>query len=115
MSSTAPASDPGPLDLGHLARMSCGDEALEREVLELFLKQTGGIIAALADHPAEAASLAHTIKGSARSIGAFAVADSAAALEDAARRGGDATSPLAALREAVTAARGAIEARLGRP
>ena len=119
MSSTAFLSGRLPLDLGHLERMSCGDEALAREVLALFLKQTSRLIDALADRPAEVASLAHTLKGSARAIGAFGVADAAAALEDAARSGGDAerslARSLAELREAVTEARSAIETRLGRP
>ena len=60
---------------------------------------------------AETAPLAHTLKGSARGIGAFNVAECASALE-AAGQGGDAA--LAALRGAVAEVRSVIEARLGR-
>jgi HPt (histidine-containing phosphotransfer) domain-containing protein len=115
MSSTAPASDPVPLDFGHLERMTCGEKALEREVLEMFLRQTSRIIEALADQPAEAATLSHTLKGSARAIGAFGVAERAAVLEEAARNDGGAAGALAELRAAVAEARRAIEVRLGRP
>ena len=114
MPSTALAPDAAPLDLDHLARMTGGEKALEREVLALFLTQTSGLIDALADKSAEVAALSHTLKGSARAIGAFRVADLAAALEDVARRGSDPSRPLAALCAAVAEARGVIEARLGR-
>jgi HPt (histidine-containing phosphotransfer) domain-containing protein len=114
MPSTARASDIVPLDLDHLARMTGGEKALEREVLELFLTQTGRIMATLADDPARAATLSHTLKGSARAIGAFRVADNAAALETAAGAGGDTDQALADLKQAVTEARDVIAARLRR-
>jgi HPt (histidine-containing phosphotransfer) domain-containing protein len=115
MSLMAPASDPGPLDFGHLERMTCGEKALEREVLVMFLNQTGRIIDALAGRPAEAATLAHTLKGSARAIGAFHVAERAAVLEQAARNSDEPTDALAELCVAVAEARRAIEVRLGQP
>jgi HPt (histidine-containing phosphotransfer) domain-containing protein len=101
-----------PLDFDHLERMTLGEKALEREVLEMFLAQSCRLLDALAARPAETGALAHTLKGSARAIGAFNVADRAAALEAAGQDGDQAE--LAALREAVIEARSAIEARLGR-
>lgn len=107
-----PGSLPGPLDFDHLERMTLGEKALEREVLEMFVAQSARLLDALAARPAETPALAHTLKGSARAIGALKVAGCAATLETAGQ-GGDAA--LAALRDAVAEARTAIEARLGRP
>jgi HPt (histidine-containing phosphotransfer) domain-containing protein len=111
-----PAADPtahlGPLDFDHLERMTLGEKALEREVLEMFVAQSARLLDALATRPAETSTLAHTLKGSARAIGAFKVAGCAATLETAGQ-GDDAA--LAALRDAVAEARTAIEARLRRP
>jgi len=118
MSSTVTIADlvsgPGPIDLDHLARMTCGESALEREVLALFLRQSATLGAALTDASGETARLAHTLKGSARAIGAFRLADCAAAVEEAARRGTDPEAELAGLRAALTEATRAIEALLSR-
>jgi HPt (histidine-containing phosphotransfer) domain-containing protein len=103
-----------PLDLDHLARMTLGDAELEHEVLAMFAEQSIRLIAAMAALPADAAALAHKLKGSARGIGAFAVADAAAHLECALRTGDDAPRALAELKEAVAEARAAIEAMLRR-
>ena len=111
MPTSPPATDSGALDLDHLERMALGEKALEHEVLEMFVAQSIRLMETLASLPVETAALAHTLKGSARAIGAFEVAGQAAALE-AAGQGGDAE--LAALRQAVAAARAAIELRLGR-
>src|ERR1043166_4649609 len=81
------APDDGPIDLAHLARMTLGDAALERQVLGMFASQSTNLIQKLATRPAEAGALAHTLKGSARAIGAFRVAECAEALETAIRRG----------------------------
>ena len=94
--------------------MTLGDAGLEREVLAMFAAQTVSLIGALASLPPEAGALAHTLKGSARAIGAFAVADAAARLEAAIHKGGDPSSSLAGLRDAVTEARAAIDAILRR-
>ncbi|GAA0029651.1 histidine kinase [Bradyrhizobium sp. CCBAU 11445] len=101
-----------PLDLDHLSRMTLGDAALEQEVLAMFAEQAVRLIAAMAALPAEAGALAHKLKGSARGVGAFAVADAAASLEIAVQTGHDQRHALAALKEAVTEARAAIEAML---
>ena len=64
-----------PLDFDHLSRMTLGDSELEQEVLAMFAEQAVRLLAAMAALPAETSALAHKLKGSARGIGAFAVAD----------------------------------------
>ena len=97
-----------PLDLDHLSRMTLGDAELEQEVLAMFAEQAVRLIAAMAALPAETGALAHKLKGSARGIGAFAVADAAASLETAVRTGNNPPRALAALKEAVAEVRVAI-------
>ena len=76
------------IDESHLGRMTLGDRRLEREVLELFLRQTTIMLDRIVDaDPPLAAAAAHTLKGSARGIGAWRVARAAELLEQAA--GGD--------------------------
>ena len=85
------ASVERPIDLVHLARMTLGDRGLEREVLQLFDRQAGMLVARIREAaPGAGAALAHTLKGSARGIGAWRVASAAEALEQAAVRGADA-------------------------
>jgi len=108
------APDDGPIDLEHLRRMTLDDAGLEREVLAMFAAQTVGLIGSLATLPPEAGALAHTLKGSARAIGAFAVADAAMRLEAAMQKGDDPARALAGLVDAVTEARAAIDAILRR-
>jgi HPt (histidine-containing phosphotransfer) domain-containing protein len=114
MSSTLPDCTDCPVDFDHLKRMTLGQEALEREVLAMFLKQAGQLLDVLASPSAETLTLTHTLKGSAKAIGAFRLAERAAALEETARNGGDRTAPLAALKMAVSEVREAIDARLSR-
>jgi HPt (histidine-containing phosphotransfer) domain-containing protein len=103
------------IDIVHLRRMTLGEIELEREVLSLFAQQSRDLLGRLGAMPDDAAALAHTLKGSARAIGAFGVADAAQALEAAMR----AKSGIAgALRELVTAAdeaRAAIDTILNQP
>ena len=108
------APDDGPIDSGHLDRMTLGDAGLTREVLTMFSAQAAGLIGRLQSMPSDAPTLAHTLKGSARAIGAFRVADAAEALEAAIRNGDDPAQALAGLKDAVTEARAAIEAMLPR-
>jgi len=76
------APDERPIDLVHLARTTLGDRGLEREVLQLFDRQSTLLIARMrSSAPAGIATLAHTLKGSARGIGAWRVARAAEALE----------------------------------
>lgn len=88
----APESDRKPIviDEDHLGRMTLGDRRLEREVLELFLRQTTIMLDRIVGaEPPLAAAAAHTLKGSARGIGAWRVARAAELLEHAARGGDD--------------------------
>ena len=82
---------PTVIDETHLERMTLGDRRLEREVLELFVRQTtimlGRIVGA---ELALAAAAAHTLKGSARGIGAWRVARAAELVENAANGEGSA-------------------------
>ena len=98
--------------MAHLQRMTLGDASLEREVLVMFSAQALSLAAALARLPSDAGALVHTLKGSARAIGAFAVADAASHLEVLLRKGADPAEALRQLNEAVTEARTAIEAIL---
>lgn len=104
----------GPIDFDHLQRMTLGDAAIEQEVLTMFSAQSATLMHTLAAVPADASALAHTLKGSARAIGAFAVADAAARLEVAIAKGLDASAALADLGGAVAEALAAIEAVLPR-
>ena len=107
------APDDGPIDFAHLRRMTLGDAALEREVLGMFSAQAQRLVKALAASPADAPALAHTLKGSARAVGAFAVGDAAAHLETLTRSGDDRAEALSELDDAIMQARSAIEAMLG--
>ena len=84
------------IDLVHLSRQTLGDAALESELLRLFEAQARAFAARLRAPVAQNETardmeqrivLAHTLKGSARAIGAFALADAAQAYEDALRAG----------------------------
>ncbi len=89
---TAAGSDRKPtvIDENHLGRMTLGDRRLEREVLELFLRQTTIMLDRIVGaEPPLAAAAAHTLKGSARGIGAWRVARAAELLEHAAGGDGD--------------------------
>ena len=71
------------IDLVHLARQTLGDRDLEREVLDLFVTQARTILDRLQASPDLRArsDLAHTLKGSARSVGAWRVAAEAESCE----------------------------------
>lgn len=109
-----PLAPEGPaLDVDHLVRMTLGERDLEREVLAMFAQQSADLLNRLEKLPREGASLAHTLKGSARGIGAFAVADAADRLEQGLRQGVPVTTEVAALQQAVGCALAAIGERLG--
>jgi HPt (histidine-containing phosphotransfer) domain-containing protein len=73
-----------PIDLAHLSRMTLGDHNLEREVLTLFGRQAELLLPRIrAGTPAVIGAAAHTLKGSARGIGASRVASAAASVEAA--------------------------------
>lgn len=73
----------GHIDLAHLRRFTLGDLQLERELLDLFRIQTRAQleVANTTDDPAEFKMAIHTLKGTARTIGAFAVSAASEALE----------------------------------
>jgi HPt (histidine-containing phosphotransfer) domain-containing protein len=74
------------IDLAHLARMTLGEASLETEVLRLFDRQAEILLAHMRDAtPGAAAAFAHTLKGSARGIGAWGVAAAAEAVETSAK------------------------------
>jgi HPt (histidine-containing phosphotransfer) domain-containing protein len=85
----APASFERPIDLVHLSRQTLGDRALEVEILNLFVVQARALVERLdaAAEPGARGDLAHTLKGSARAIGAFRVAAAAEACEAACAAG----------------------------
>jgi HPt (histidine-containing phosphotransfer) domain-containing protein len=70
------------IDQAQLARMTFGDKALERELLELFERQAALLVGRMRQaDAATVAALAHTLKGSAVGVGASDVAAAAAAVE----------------------------------
>lgn len=100
-----------PLDLRHLTEQTFGNADLEAEVLRLFLKQSRDCLSRLQASPD--AATAHLLLGSARGIGATAVASAAAALEAVLLRGAQGRAELDQLRDAVAATNAFIEVRLG--
>jgi HPt (histidine-containing phosphotransfer) domain-containing protein len=117
--SIAQARDQKPviIDQDHLGRMTLGDRSLEREVLEIFARQTMLTAARITGAaPARAAAAAHTLKGSALGVGAWRVAQAAERLEQVASGICDAramTAAMAELEAASIEARSEIAARLG--
>jgi HPt (histidine-containing phosphotransfer) domain-containing protein len=106
------------IDRDHLERQTIGDRDLQRELLTLFLKQSRKLIDMMHfDDMNEMRYLVHTMKGSARAIGAFDVAEAARALEEAMALGDGARSgqesAMAALGAAVDRSHVAIAAIVG--
>jgi HPt (histidine-containing phosphotransfer) domain-containing protein len=80
----AAAGSRRPIDLVHLARQTQGDRAVEQDVLSMFAHQAAAVRERIGPaERAERVELAHRLAGSARAIGAFAVADCASAIEQA--------------------------------
>ncbi len=107
-----------PIDLDHLRRYTLGDARLELEILWLFIDQAPATVEALkrAGTSRDWVTAAHTLKGSARAVGAWRLAKLA---EQAERLGGPANRSacegvLRSLDEAAAEARAHIVA-LGRP
>ncbi|SFO66001.1 Hpt domain-containing protein [Cohaesibacter marisflavi] len=86
------------LDLDHLARQTMGDEELQKQVLSLFVSHMSETMPRLVSASEEASQIAHSIKGSARGIGAWSVASAAEAVEKAC---GDRSSEILVLKGAV--------------
>jgi HPt (histidine-containing phosphotransfer) domain-containing protein len=72
-----------PIDIEHLRRYTFGDQALEKEILSLFLAQIPETMKALraASNQRDWKVAAHTLKGSCRAVGAFALGDIAQDVE----------------------------------
>ena len=72
-----------PIDFTYLRRFSLGNKDLEREVLYLFAESAPEYLKALevARTPKEWHDAAHTLKGSARAVGAWRVARTAEVAE----------------------------------
>lgn len=99
----------GPIDLIHLFRMTVGDYRLQREILDLFDQQIGLLVDRMRDaEPPALAALAHTLKGSARSIGAWDLVTAAEEVESAVANGGDLAPGLEAIAAAGECVRSAI-------
>jgi HPt (histidine-containing phosphotransfer) domain-containing protein len=72
-----------PVDLVHLAKQTMGDKLLEIEVLQMFTKQARACLNEIGSgNPDKAKAGAHRLKGAASAVGAFKVADAAAAYEE---------------------------------
>ncbi len=101
------------LDLAHLSQMTLGERDLEREVLALFELQAALLLSRMTGgQRAAIATAAHTLKGSARGIGAWRVAHAAEAVEfaDAARQAGAVEALSGAIAEARLAIARALHA-----
>jgi HPt (histidine-containing phosphotransfer) domain-containing protein len=99
------------LDLERLRAQTGGDRALEGEVLRLFLAKSRGDLGRIraAMNAAARREAAHALLGSARAVGALAVARCAEALQ----AGEGTPQAVAALERALAAAEAAIRGRLG--
>jgi HPt (histidine-containing phosphotransfer) domain-containing protein len=106
--------DDGPIDTEHLQRMTLGDAGLEREVLAMFSSQAIRLMHDIAAPSSDRRALVHTLKGSARAIGAFRVAETAEFLEAVLQEGGNPSGALDELADAVAGARTAINEMLRR-
>lgn len=103
------------LDLVHLSLQSLGDRALETELLRLFDRQCRQIMERLCGETGRGerrwlGDLAHTLKGSARAVGARRVAAAAQDYEDALSHStdSDVEKRLQAFSASVTEARAVI-------
>lgn len=105
-----------PVDLVHLSRFTLGDEKLEREILQLFRVQARLYLERLeqARDALHWRQAAHTIKGSAKGIGAWAVASAAQRAEELPKAPGGkgATAAVRDLKAAVETAIGFIDVLL---
>lgn len=72
-----------PIDWAHLSRFTLDDKSLEREVLGLFASDAPRYLSLLLATTSRKSWIeaAHTLKGSARAVGAWAVAECAQAVE----------------------------------
>ena len=72
-----------PIDLAHLSKQTMGDRDLEHDVLGLFAEQAQTVRKQIGKAEIkDRLFLAHALKGSARGVGAFAIAECACAIEN---------------------------------
>lgn len=101
----------GIIDVDHLARMTFGEKPLQVEVLILFDRQAEMLLSRVQQSPPQAAgAYAHTLAGSARSVGAWAVAAAAQEVELAARASVTMPEAVRRLANAIAQARAVIGA-----
>lgn len=89
------------IDLEHLARQTMSDADLQRDILLIFRDQVASKLDGLDVASPDLKAQAHSIKGSAKGIGAFEVAEFAELLE---KGEGDMAEQIARLKNAVHAA-----------
>jgi hypothetical protein len=112
----APPARAGTIDRAHLTRMTHGERDLEREVLELYAAQADILLGRILrgdlvqTSVAAIAAVAHTLCGSSRGVGAWQVADAAAAVEADVAEGRDAAASVERLAAAIRAAQADIAA-----
>ncbi len=95
-----------PIDLAHLSRYTLGDLDLEREILGLFADQIPRLLRELrnADNEKAWRQATHTLKGSARAVGAWTMSEAASRAENLGWNG-DRASQIDAISALETAAR----------
>jgi HPt (histidine-containing phosphotransfer) domain-containing protein len=104
-----PAIVAGVIDMEHLSHMTLGERGLETEVLRLFERQAELLLARMREvGPEGVATLAHTLSGSAKGIGAWRVAAAAEATECAVKQSAPLDPAMAGLAASVDEARRAI-------
>jgi len=109
------------VDIDHLSRYTGGDETLNAEVLRLFDTQTSEMVERLrtimeARDAKSWKQVTHTLKGAARGVGAFSLADAAAAAEpiDPVRDHGNASLAIQSLKNCADNVRSFIRGYLDR-
>ena len=114
VASPAIAAMQPPIDMAHLAQMTLGERSLEIEVLRLFDLQAELLLARMREvGPEGVATLAHTLSGSAKGIGAWRVAAAAEAAECAVKQSAPLDQAMAGLAASVDEVRRAIAGLLG--
>jgi len=103
---------PAPIDIAHLRKFTLGNRPLELEVLEMFSKQVPTILERLTHATSERSwyEAAHTLKGSARAVGAREIGMLAEQAERIGVAGAEKQAVIAALANAVRAAADFVDA-----
>jgi HPt (histidine-containing phosphotransfer) domain-containing protein len=97
------------IDMEHLSHMTLGERSLEIEVLRLFERQAELLLARMREvGPEGVATLAHTLSGSAKGVGAWRVAAAAEAAESAVKQREPLDPAMAGLAASVDEARRTI-------